>query len=92
MYSLVRSEILQRKDLEDRELGGPLRLQRMYSSSIQGRAAFFEYLKDAVQNYNRRLVILKVNLCIPNPVCSILRLNVIFRPTLDFPLVFFYAG
>ncbi|OBZ65910.1 ATP-dependent helicase upf1 [Grifola frondosa] len=39
--SLIRSEILQPRDLEDRHLGGPLRLQRLYSSSIQGRAAFF---------------------------------------------------
>ncbi|GJE97878.1 RNA-directed RNA polymerase domain-containing protein [Phanerochaete sordida] len=59
--SLVRSDILQRKDLEDRKLGGPLRLQRLYSSSIQGRAAFFEYLKDAMQNYNRRMVLLKTD-------------------------------
>ncbi|EKM53816.1 uncharacterized protein PHACADRAFT_125775, partial [Phanerochaete carnosa HHB-10118-sp] len=59
--SLVRSEILRRKDLEDRDLGGPLRLQRLYSSSIQGRAAFFEYLKNALQNYNRRMILLKTD-------------------------------
>ncbi|KAI0359481.1 RdRP-domain-containing protein [Trametes cingulata] len=33
--SLMRSEILQPRDLEDRKLGGPLRLQKLYSSSIQ---------------------------------------------------------
>ncbi|KAI0684613.1 RNA dependent RNA polymerase-domain-containing protein [Cytidiella melzeri] len=57
--SLVRSEILRPRDLEDRDLGGSLHLQRLYSSTIQGRAAFFEYLRDALQNYRRRVIILK---------------------------------
>lgn len=58
----MRSEILQSRDLEERNLGGPLRLQKLYSSSIQGRAAFFEYLRDAAENYERRLVIIKVRI------------------------------
>ncbi|KAI0077242.1 RNA-directed RNA polymerase [Panus rudis PR-1116 ss-1] len=59
--SLIKSDILQARDLEDRNLGGPLRLQRLYSSRIQGRAAFFEYLKDAVENYNRRLTFIQTD-------------------------------
>ncbi|PCH35526.1 RNA-directed RNA polymerase [Wolfiporia cocos MD-104 SS10] len=57
--SLIRSEILRPRDLDTRNLGGPLRLQKLYSSSVQGRAAFFEYLREAVQQYKRRLMILK---------------------------------
>ncbi|KAI0343647.1 RdRP-domain-containing protein [Trametopsis cervina] len=59
--SLVRSEILRPRDLEDRNLGGSLHLQRLYSSTIQGRPAFFEYLKDALRNYRRRIIILKAD-------------------------------
>ncbi|OCH91052.1 RdRP-domain-containing protein [Obba rivulosa] len=59
--SLARSEILKARDLEDRNIGGPLRLQRLYTSSEQGRAAFFEYLKEATQYYNRRIMILKAS-------------------------------
>ncbi|KAI0782921.1 RNA-directed RNA polymerase [Abortiporus biennis] len=59
--SLVRSDILQRVDLESRDLGGPLRLQRLYTSQQQGRAAFFEYLREAVQDYNRRLIVIKMD-------------------------------
>ena len=61
LSSLVQSEILRPRDLEDRDLGGPIHLQRLYSSSIQGRAAFFEYLQDALQNYKRRIIIFKVS-------------------------------
>ena len=59
--SLIRSEIVTVDDLGSRKLGGPLHLQRLYSSSVQGRAAFFEYLKDSLQNYRRRVILLKVN-------------------------------
>ena len=59
--SLMRSEILHPQDLEDRKLGGPLRLQKLYSSTVQGRSAFFEYLREATENYERRLLILKVS-------------------------------
>ena len=58
--SLMRSEILQPRDLEDRKLGGPPRLQKLYSSTQQGRAAFFEYLREATQNFERRLLVIKV--------------------------------
>ncbi|RPD58073.1 hypothetical protein L227DRAFT_485948, partial [Lentinus tigrinus ALCF2SS1-6] len=59
--SLMRSEILQPRDLEDRKLGGPLRLQKLYSSTQQGRAAFFEYMREAAENYQRRLLIVKTD-------------------------------
>ncbi|KAI0685002.1 P-loop containing nucleoside triphosphate hydrolase protein [Cerioporus squamosus] len=59
--SLMRSEILQPRDLEDRKLGGPLRLQKLYSSSQQGRAAFFEYMREAAENFERRLLIVKTD-------------------------------
>ncbi|RDX43226.1 RdRP-domain-containing protein [Lentinus brumalis] len=59
--SLMRSEILQPRDLEDRKLGGPLRLQKLYCSSQQGRAAFFEYLREATENFERRLLIMKTD-------------------------------
>ena len=55
----MRSEILQPRDLEDRKLGGPPRLQKLYSSTQQGRAAFFEYLREATQNFERRLLVIK---------------------------------
>ncbi|KAJ3554369.1 hypothetical protein NM688_g3145 [Phlebia brevispora] len=59
--SLVRSEILSVDDLRSRKLEGSWNFQRLYSSAIQGRAAFFEYLRDAVQNYHRRVIILKTD-------------------------------
>ncbi|KAI0666961.1 RNA dependent RNA polymerase-domain-containing protein [Trametes maxima] len=59
--SLMRSEILNPRDLEDRKLGGPLHLQRFYSSSQQGRAAFFDYLREALANFTRRLLILRTD-------------------------------
>ncbi|KAH8088982.1 RNA dependent RNA polymerase-domain-containing protein [Cristinia sonorae] len=59
--SLIRSDILRPRDLEDRSLGGPLHLQRLYSSTIQGRAAFFEYLKEAIEDFRRRLIIVKTD-------------------------------
>ncbi|KAI0644794.1 RNA dependent RNA polymerase-domain-containing protein, partial [Trametes meyenii] len=59
--SLMRSEILNPRDLEDRKLEGPLHLQRLYSSSQQGRAAFFDYLREALANFTRRLLILRTD-------------------------------
>ncbi|KAI0333202.1 RdRP-domain-containing protein [Cubamyces sp. BRFM 1775] len=59
--SLIRSEILQERDLEDRKLGGPLRLQKLYTSSQQGRAAFFEYLRVALVNFTRRMLIIRTD-------------------------------
>ena len=62
IHSLIRSDIIQPRELQGRDLGGPLRLQRLYSSQIQGRAAFFEYLREAIEDYTRKLIILKVSI------------------------------
>ena len=40
-----------------------MHLQRLYASTIQGRAAFFEYLKEAVEDFNRRMILVKVSVC-----------------------------
>jgi hypothetical protein len=53
--------VLKPRDLDDRGLRGPLKLQRLYSSRIQGRGAFFEYLKVAVEDFTRKLIIIKVS-------------------------------
>ncbi|KAI0063600.1 RdRP-domain-containing protein [Artomyces pyxidatus] len=58
--SLMRSDILTAKDLNDKKLGGPIRVQRLYSSKNLGLSAFFEYLARAMQDYTRRLLIFKL--------------------------------
>jgi hypothetical protein len=58
--SLFRSNILTARDLRERNLDRPLRLQRLYTSREAGTAAFFEYLHMAASNYVRKLIILKV--------------------------------
>lgn len=59
--SLLRSNIVTNQDLSLKRLGGPLRVQRLFSSRAVGRTAFFEYLVRAVQNYTRKLVLVKVS-------------------------------
>lgn len=61
--SLLRSDILTPSELTEKKLGGPLRVQRLYSSKVNGLYAFFEYLHRAAQDYTRRLVLLKVWFC-----------------------------
>jgi hypothetical protein len=58
--SLFRSSIVTAKDLKDKNLDRPLRLQRLYTSREAGTASFFEYLRMATTNYVRKLIILKV--------------------------------
>lgn len=58
--SLFRSDIISSRDLKYRDLGGALTFQRLYSSKVQGLAAFFEYLQQAMQEFSRKLIILKV--------------------------------
>jgi hypothetical protein len=58
--SLFRSNILTARVLEMRKLDRPLRLQRFYSSQVSGTAAFFEYLQKALQEFTRKVIILKV--------------------------------
>lgn len=60
--SLLRSDIVTSNDLSPKKLGGPLRIQRLYSSKTLGLPAFFEYLVKAMQNYSRKLVIIKVRM------------------------------
>ncbi|KDQ53776.1 hypothetical protein JAAARDRAFT_61145 [Jaapia argillacea MUCL 33604] len=59
--SLLRSDILTREDLEARKLGGPLRLQRLYSSKVHGLTSFFDYLQIASEEFERKLLILKTD-------------------------------
>ena len=58
--SLLRSDILQPRDLEQRQLNKVLPLQRLYSSEIHGLRTFFQYLKIATQEFTRKLLILQV--------------------------------
>jgi hypothetical protein len=58
--SLLRSDIATVRDLVNKKLGGPLRVQRLYTSKTLGLPAFFDYLVRAMQNYTRKLVIIKV--------------------------------
>ena len=86
----MRSEILQPRDLEDRKLGGPLRLQKLYSSTQQGRAAFFDYMREAAENYERRLFIVKVSRqrCTEHSLLT----SGNYRPTIDSPLASFFEA
>lgn len=59
--SLLRSDILTAKDLASKGLGGPLRVQRLYSSKTLGLTGFFEYFHRAMDEYTRKLLILKVS-------------------------------
>ena len=59
--SLVRSNILQPRDLEQRQLNKVLPLQRLYSSETHGLGTFFQYLKIATQEFTRKLLILQVS-------------------------------
>ncbi|CAE7099567.1 unnamed protein product [Rhizoctonia solani] len=58
--SLLRSDVVPGFVLAEQNLAGPLPLQRLYSSRIQGRQAFFEYLKRATTDFSRKLIIIKV--------------------------------
>lgn len=61
LSSLLRSNVVPGFVLEEQNLAGPLPLQRLYSSEIQGRQAFFEYLKRATTDFTRKLIIVKVS-------------------------------
>ncbi|KAI0268684.1 RdRP-domain-containing protein [Gloeopeniophorella convolvens] len=58
--SLLRSDILAVRDLTDRNLGGPLRVQRLFSSKSLGLTAFFDYLGRAIRDFTRKLLIIKL--------------------------------
>ncbi|KAI5119487.1 hypothetical protein M0805_009511 [Coniferiporia weirii] len=57
--SVVRSDIVSAYDLADRNLDVPLRLQRLYSSKEHGLSSFFEYLRQGVQDFTRKLLIIR---------------------------------
>ncbi|CAE6466866.1 unnamed protein product [Rhizoctonia solani] len=59
--SLLRSDVVPGFVLAEQNLAGPLPLQRLYSSRIQGRQAFFEYLKRATTDFMRKLIIVKTD-------------------------------
>ncbi|KEP53488.1 RNA-dependent RNA polymerase [Rhizoctonia solani 123E] len=59
--SLLRSDVVPGFVLAEQNLAGPLPLQRLYSSRIQGRQAFFEYLKRATTDFTRKLIIIKTD-------------------------------
>lgn len=63
--SLIHSDILTSRDLEQRQLNKPLPLQRLYSSKIHGLHVFFQYLRIATQEFTRKLLIMKVLLFCP---------------------------
>ena len=57
--SLMRSDLLSpsvfQRDLHD----PPLRLQRLYTTAQQGLSGFFEYLRRSLEQFRRRLIIIK---------------------------------
>lgn len=81
--SLIRSDILQPRDLEQRQLNKVLPLQRLYSSETHGLGTFFQYLKIATQEFTRKLLILKVRNTIWITVQ--LLIDFTFRPMIGSP-------
>ncbi|EGO30084.1 RNA-directed RNA polymerase [Serpula lacrymans var. lacrymans S7.9] len=59
--SLMRSDILSSRDLEQRQLNRPLSMQRLYSSTLNSLATFFQYLHIASDQYDRKLLVLKTD-------------------------------
>lgn len=57
----MRSDLLSPR-VFDRDLSEPpLRLQRLYTTAKLGCFSFFEYLKRALSDYQRRLIIIKTD-------------------------------
>ncbi|KAF9226166.1 RNA-directed RNA polymerase [Gyrodon lividus] len=59
--SLLTSEILSPRDIEQRQLNRPLSMQRLYSSKEKTTATFFQYLQIASEQFTRKLLILKTD-------------------------------
>ncbi|KAF8439377.1 RNA dependent RNA polymerase-domain-containing protein [Boletus edulis BED1] len=59
--SLLTSDILSMRDLQQRQLDRPLSMQRLYSSAEKSTATFFQYLQIAFEQYTRKLLILKTD-------------------------------
>lgn len=60
--SLLTSDILSTRDIQQRQLNRPLSMQRLYSSREKSTATFFQYLRIAFEQFTRKLLILKVSL------------------------------
>ena len=58
--SLFWSDILTKRDLEQRNLNNRLPLQRFYSSNESGLRTFWQYLKLCLQDFTRKIMVLKV--------------------------------
>jgi regulator of nonsense transcripts 1 len=58
--SLFQSDILSSTDLNVHGLDSSFSLQKLYSSTIQSQATFFEYLRRATQSYTRKLLLIRV--------------------------------
>ena len=58
--SLFWSDILTERDLEQRKLDRKLPLQRFYSSNTSGLRTFWQYLKMCLQDFTRKILVLKV--------------------------------
>ncbi|KAF7338901.1 Rna-directed rna polymerase [Mycena sanguinolenta] len=59
--SLIRSDILTPRDLYERSLNQPFALQRLYSSRLNGLGTFFFYLRMAISDFTRKLLVLKTD-------------------------------
>ncbi|KAJ6450386.1 RNA-directed RNA polymerase [Mycena sanguinolenta] len=59
--SLIRSDILTPRDLYERSLNQPFSLQRLYSSRLNGLGTFFFYLRMAITDFTRKLLVLKTD-------------------------------
>ena len=58
--SLFRSEILTERDLEQRKLNIRIPLQRFYSSNKSGLRTFWQYFKMCLEDFTRKILVLKV--------------------------------
>ena len=58
--SLLRSDILTERDLEQRNLGARVPFQRFYSSNKSGLRTFWQYLKMCLEDFTRKVLVIKV--------------------------------
>ncbi|KAF8555926.1 RdRP-domain-containing protein [Imleria badia] len=59
--SLLTSDILSTRDIQQRQLDRPLSMQRLYSSREKTTATFFQYLRIAFEQFTRKLLILQTD-------------------------------
>lgn len=57
----MRSDLLAPKIFQRDLWDPPLRLQRLYTTKHQGLSGFFEYLRRALEQFKRRLIIIKTD-------------------------------